>query len=192
MSNAHGGQATTKQKKRSKPSAPVPSMAAFNDATSRIRRTEWFGSVVVAKSKSSVGYSQEISLDNKDLPVLSKLAAIFDKYVVNSIDLVYKGSVSSTRDGAVHLAFDYDAKAKDPESLSSILGHPNVSGAVWISQIKLPLKFDKSTRYVRGTDVRDKLGKLLWYATTTANASASITLGEVYINYDITFSGLDA
>jgi hypothetical protein len=205
MANVHGKSTVSsmqpKMAQRSMPQKSQPrrknqnsmslSQLPFNDATSRIRRVEWFASVKMDASKTSFGYTQSISLKDSTMPVLTKLSALFDKFIVHSISIHYKGSSATTRDGVVYVAFDYNGDNKTPGVLNDVVGKPYVSCPVWQSDVKLPLKFDSTTRYVKGTDPRDKLGTCLIFATSVASKT-EVVLGEIFVEYDITLIGLDA
>lgn len=184
--------AQPKSQQRARPQGNMSQRVAmtqlpYNDATCHVARTEWIAEVKSSNdSSSSVAVSLEVSSDA--LPVLSKLAQLFDRYIVNSISLLYKGAVATTRDGVVYFGIDYDGRAsKETLSIQKVLKFPNKSCAVWSSDCALPLKYDKQVRYVKGTDLRDKLGKVIAYATTD---KPNIVLGNLFVKYDLTLTSL--
>lgn len=160
---------------------------AYNDATCHVARTEWLCDVKSDNSKE-FKLSTSIEVDGSNLPVLSKLSKLFDRYIVNSISILYKGSVATTRDGVVYFGIDYDGATKTGEvGLSKILKYPNKSAAVWVQEAVLPLKYDKVLRFVKGTDLRDKLGSVICYASTDKE---NLVLGTLFVKYNVTLMSL--
>lgn len=159
----------------------------YNDATCHVTRTEWLSAVKTDNSSSSA-IAVSFEVDSDSLPVLGKLSKLFDRYIVNSVSLVYKGAVATTRDGVVYFGVDYDGKTqKGDVSIQRVLKFPNKSCPVWTTESVLPLKYDKSVRYVKGTDLRDKLGSILCYASSD---KAGLLLGNLFVKYDITLTSL--
>lgn len=167
----------------------VMSLGAQIDPVCRVNRIDWIKSVSFGTSATSVGAMETIQPNDENLPVISKLAAIWDKFVVHSIALIYRGGCSSMRDGMIYLAFDYDGATKQVKAVSDVVNKPYVCGPLWSKELRLQLRFDSQVRYCAGTDLRDKLGNICLFATTNAEAKG-ITVGEVFVHYDITFSGL--
>lgn len=157
-----------------------------NDAVCRVNRTEWLCSVKTG-SDFSYGYKASLEVDGANLPVLSKLSKLFDRFVVHSISLVYKGSVATTRDGVVYFGIDYDNGASTTQTTSSIMRYPNKSCPVWTRECSLPLKYDNVVRYIRGNDLRDKLGSALVAASSD---KSGLELGVIFVKYDITLMSL--
>lgn len=157
-----------------------------NDAVCRVNRTEWLCSVT---TDSNSNYSSKtcLEVDGVNLPVLSKLSKLFDRYVVHSISLLYKGSVATTRDGVVYFGIDYDNGAPNSLSAPVVMRYPNKSCPVWTRECVLPLKYDNVVRYVRGNDLRDRLGSAVVAATSD---KAKLELGVIYVKYDITLMSL--
>lgn len=160
---------------------------AYNDATCHVNRTEWLCDVKTDNEKKAGGIVC-IEVDGANLPVLSKLSKLFDRYIVNSISVVYKGAVATTRDGVVYIGIDYDNATKANEvNLPKVLKFSNKSCAVWTQDSVLPLKYDRVVRFVKGTDLRDKLGSVLYYGSSDKE---NLVLGTLFVKYDITFMSL--
>lgn len=197
MSAAHSSVQAQPKRASNRASGSAPSInsrqrmnmtqVAYNDATCRVNRIEWLVDVKSANTSSAHG-ATSIEVDGVNLPVLSSLGKLFDRYIVHSIQVIYRGSVSTIVDGTVYVAFDYDGKATDCDSVSFVLKYPGNSCPVYTREMVFPLKFDQSTRYVRGTDLRDQLGKVLYYCTTTNKKDAII--GTIFVRYDITLMSL--
>lgn len=191
MESVHSGASNSKKapkvrKGNNSSQSLLLSQLPYNDATCRVGRTEWL--LDVETNDSGLASSATcIEVDGANLPVLSSLAKLFDRFVVHSISLIYRGAVSTVTDGSLYLGIDYDSASSAPKSLSDILRYPMKNCPVFQSEMVLPLKYDNSVRYVRGTDMRDKLGKALAYVT---KSKAKITLGTVFVRYDITLMSL--
>lgn len=161
--------------------------SGFNDATCKVSRTEWLTDIKSETDAAAHG-AISVEVDGANLPVLSSLAKLFDRYTVQNLTIIYRGAVSTITDGVVYFAFDYDGAAKGVDNISAILKFPGRSVPVYTPESSFPLKFDASTRYVRGTDMRDQLGKVLYFCTTTKKKDTIV--GTLFVKYDITLFSL--
>jgi hypothetical protein len=158
----------------------------YNDAICKVARSEYLMDVT-SDDKKIAKVGNHLEVDGANLPVLSQLSKLFDRFVIESISVTFKSAVATTRDGFVYVAIDYDGVLDEKDlTVSKILRYPNQSGPVRNS-FTLPLKYDRTPRYVHGTDFRDKLGRILVYATC---GEKNLTLGTIFVNYNITLMSL--
>lgn len=192
MASSHGQRQQAAKQPRSKTVQYQPGPSGFgsmsmqsvgyNDATCRVNRIEF---LMDAKAKGT----SNIEVDGANLPVLSRLSKMFDRYQVIGIQVVYRGSVATTCDGTIYVAFDYDGKIEETKlDLTAILKFPGMSCPVWTGEKSFPLKFDRSVRYVKGNDLRDKLGTVM--CVVNGNTTAGKTFGTIFVKYDIMLQSL--
>lgn len=130
-------------------------------------------------------------------PWLSQIAGRFESYTFNRLDYVYEPMVPTTQAGTVMMAIDFDAADTPPTSKQTHMSYQGaVRAAPWqpfrISALQHNrLKMVKE-RYVRtgqvpaNTDIKTyDMGDL--YIGTVGTGAATITLGELYVEYTVTF-----
>lgn len=165
------------------------SQVGSNDAMCRVKRTEWLSDVTTESNTFLAKGFADLEVDGKNLPVLSQLSKLFDRFVVHSIVLIYRGAVATTRDGVVYFGIDYDSQMTlDKISDSTVLKFPNKSCSVWEKEVRLPLQYEPSVRYVKGKDFRDLLGRAIW----SASSDKKVKLGTIFVYYDVTLLSLSA
>nr|WRQ65279.1 structural protein [Tolivirales sp.] len=130
-------------------------------------------------------------------PWLSQIAGRFESYTFNRLDYVYEPMVPTTQPGTVMMAIDFDAADSPPNSKQTHMSYQGaVRAAPWqpfrISALQHNrLKMVKE-RYVRtgqvpaNTDIKTyDMGDL--YIGTVGTGTPNVTLGELYVEYTVTF-----
>ena len=127
-------------------------------------------------------------------PWLSKIAANYESYSFNSVRITYEPQAPTTSYGTVILTVDFDAKDDPPANKQqALLKEGAVRAAPWqtCSYIAKPSNLHKAkTNLVRpgaqpsDTDIREyDIGNL--FLCSSGVSTASIPLGDVYIEYSI-------
>lgn len=167
--------------------------------TVNIIRREYVGDIVGSTTFVNYQYSCNPGVANL-FPWMSQIANAYEEYVVNSMAFCYEPSVG-TGDGfgSLILSFDYDALDVAPvDKISALESSDSVRCAPW-APCKLALKSADLKRrcspanlFVRSgtvsnTDLKTyDLGNL--NVTATGNQSSSNTIGELWIEYNITLA----
>lgn len=159
----------------------------FNSVDPSVRITRLERLMTVESKTTKAVSSGHLAPHTTGLGVIAKFAGMFDKFVIHKCVLVYRGGCGTTRGGMVYLVIDYESTATEP-TFDNLTKYPFKTCPVWARELTFPLSFDSVTRYVNGTTVADKVG--IVYAGVTS--TEAFTAGEVFVQYDITFSGLTA
>jgi len=125
---------------------------------------------------------------------LSNIGSVYESYKFNSLNFVFESSGSTSDRGTVMIAVDYDASDLPPVSKQDLMSYRGaVRSNVWshcafIASKDDLLKFGVQ-RYIRSGNVSGDIktfdvGNLYIAVQGTA---ASVTLGEVYVEYDVSF-----
>lgn len=167
-------------------STRAKNMLSTTDPSIRITRTEWLHSVTASNTSDKIT-DTVVCPATSSIAVLSKLGGMFEKFVVHKMTLIYRGSAGATKDGMVFLAVDYDAVTTAPNTKADVLKMAFKSCLISTREMAMPVSSDSAVRYVDGSDKRDKFVRAL---TCTTNRDSGTTVGELFVTYDITFSGM--
>lgn len=130
-------------------------------------------------------------------PWLSQIAGRFESYTFNRLDYVYEPMVPTTQPGTVMMAIDFDAADTPPSSKQTQMSYQGaVRAAPWqpfrISAMQHNRVKMVKERYVRtgqvpaNTDIKTyDMGDL--YLGTVGTGATAVTLGELYVEYSVTF-----
>lgn len=139
--------------------------------------------------------SGNFSLIPANFVFLASLGKCFERIRWNSVSIYYKPAVGTTFGGLVSIGTDWDSKnpAKDRKNISGYT--PNASFPAWgdteRQPMRLPAQRIQSVDWY--TPASDTLGlstpcTIVWAADITKQA-VDTTLGELWIEYDVSFDG---
>ncbi len=167
-------------------------------ANFRIQHREYFADVV-----SATGTPSSYSVDSYPMnpgqsamfPWLSFLAQNFESYIFNKLNIIYEPACATTLGGVVILAPDYDAADAAPSDKKQAMTYQDhIEGPPWVELDLISTKSNlhkAKTNYVRsgpqpaGTDIKTyDIGNLYVISQGT---TASTTLGQLFVEYDVTF-----
>jgi len=158
-----------------------------NKGVTSIKHREYIGTIANSTSFTTTAYGLNPGLPNV-FPWLSNIAANFDKYKFKSLRFDYVPAVSTSTNGRITLAFNYNAGDSAPTSKQQVFSiAPNAEQAVW-AELSLPVPVIPETLYTReylvpGSDIKTfDMGQLL---VSTDLGSNSNTIGELYVEYEV-------
>lgn len=162
-----------------------------NDIPVRIKRTEYILEVVNSSDSGGTGkviFNPKTSTSAK---ILNKFAGIYEMYRVFSMKVRFISASRSTRNGHIIVAVDMNAKDDVIPSKEALYAMPNVVTQVHTNSPVLVVPITNIIRYNNGSDTsRDKPFVIYYYCT--ADGKAKDIVGDIFIDYDIEFSGLNA
>jgi len=127
---------------------------------------------------------------------LPGIASLYESYRVNRITFRYVPSCSTATDGAVLMGIDYDAADPNPVALTQLSSYQgSVRGSAWTA---LSLSYNLASSrvhgvnfYTRDADVPDTDIKTYdcgaFYLATYGASVNNAVIGELWVDYDITF-----
>lgn len=132
--------------------------------------------------------------DGQTFPWLSRLAANFEYYIVNSMSISYEPTVSHTTTGGIVLSCEYDPAAPEPGSLSEYLNKAtSIKGQVaqYCTLVVNPSKVEKHIRTSHSASTTSSNMRHMdagVISTLLYNISSQIDhdYGELSVKYDIT------
>lgn len=196
MDAGHGGavpkQVTVvRQNNRKSKAAPSPATGFQNqDIKLRFRRRELFATIESSKTDAFSYKYTEMKPANMG-GATSALATKFEMYKLHSLRFFYKPAVSTMRDGQIVIAFDYNSKTTVAMTKAKMLGFPSAMLPVWKEGPLLSVKCDGQPRFTTDKDARDVIG-MVYYANASAVDTKVTQLGDIFIELDIEFYGIDS
>lgn len=196
--------ARTKTRNEALPPSGQPGMVAASNprrgATSimggeghmRVSRDELCASVTTGNAGD---LADKYDLNPVVFSWLKGIAASWDRVVWHSVQLSWRPAVGTTTDGIICYGFDWDpSTASKPKTRAAVVSlTPVKDHAIWQATDKSPLVVRggqlQSRRFymLRSADLGDRMpAAVLLYVS---GAPASKMVGELWIRYDVTFSG---
>jgi len=127
-------------------------------------------------------------------PWLSRIAALYDSYVVNSIMFHYEPLCATTTSGGIFMSMDPDASDPIPIDKAGMMSYSySAHGPAWkpvgFSVTAHSLDALSAKHYVRTGSVATAVlptYDVAWFYLAIQNTSSTAILGELYVTYDIT------
>lgn len=167
---------------RSKPST------SYNEPTMHLARQDYWCDVRLKGVAG--GGSAKFSSDS--FPnALKKVAALFEIFVVHKITVLYKPLISDYKSGNILLGVDYATTTIKTDTSDAIAAHKHIN--VRISKDgTLPIKLPAIERFTKVAETnRDQPFAAIWYINYPDGDSAKdVVVGQLYLDYDITFRGM--
>lgn len=158
-----------------------------------ISRKEMVSTVKTVAQKDAV-YGN-ISLAPTSFPFLKGLASSFERHRYNKFRAYWKPAVGTTYGGIIAMGIDLDASVEVPTDRETVLSHtPSSSFAVWTDTENRaitipPARLNTRAWYLNaGANFDGSIGSLVYGASVKAESSVQ-TLGEIWVDYSITFDG---
>lgn len=173
----------------------APSVQYTRDGSIKVRHREYIGDIVVSTQNFSVSkYAINPGIGTTFI-WLQAIAQSYESYIFNSLSFEFESSCATTDRGTIMLGIDFDASDEPPLSKQELMSYEgSVRSSVWshCSCRATPQNLKKFgvQRYIRtlvqpqGSDIKTFDVGNFYIAT---QGSASITLGELYVAYDVTF-----
>lgn len=172
----------------------IKSVFRGNDGSIRIKHREYIQDIIPTNTYAVNSFPINPGLST--FPWLQVMALNYESYLFNSLSFEFASEAATTDRGAVFMMVDFDAADVPPASKQEFMSNQNaVRSTVWshctyrASSADLQ-KFGKQ-RYMRsgtvpsGTDIKTyDVGT--FYIGTQGITSVS-TIGELYVEYDVTF-----
>lgn len=124
---------------------------------------------------------------------LKKVANLFEIYVIHSATIIYKPLISDYKSGNIIVGVDYATKSVSATTSASVAAHKHFNVRI-SKEGKLPVKVPGTERYTTVSDQnRDAPFAAVWYINfPDGKASEEVTVGQLYLDYDVTFRGMTA
>lgn len=183
-----------KAKKRKKRS-PASRMTQTDPGGMMISRRELIAEVTLAATKSDVYGMVELRPDK--FHFLKGLAKSFERFRFSKMRIYWKPAVGTTVGGMVGLGVDWDfSTTTSNQTRADISSYtPSQCFAVWADTEPKPLVLPQNRLQSRpwyltsGTTFDGGVALLKYAASGEANASSARTLGEIWVDYTVQFSG---
>jgi len=160
----------------------------------RVRHTEYVGEIF-----GSVNYNVSTYIIQPGLgalfPWLSQMATLYESYMVDKLHFHFRTEKSTSTNGVVMMAVDYDVQDSAPPSKQQLMAYNNAvrtqpwADASYISQSndfnKVRQRFIRSGLVANADYKTFDVGNLFVATQGCADTSA---LGELYVTYDVVFS----
>ncbi len=164
---------------------------ASNNKEVRIRHTEYVGEIY-----GSINYNVSTYVIQPGLgtlfPWLSQMAHLYESYLVDKLHFHFRTEKSTSTNGAVMMAVDYDVQDSAPPSKQQLMAYNNaVRTQPWADASYIASSIDLNKfrqRFIRSGLVANAdlktfdVGNLFVATQGCADTSA---LGELYVTYDI-------
>lgn len=172
-----------------------PQMTSLSKGGVRVRHREYVLDIVSGGLGFEVIQFEPINPGNETMfPWLSRIATRFESYMFSNLTFHVEPLQGTIATGAILMAVDFEAADPRPSSKVMMMSYEGaVRSPVWdscrlpssVSNLqKIKKKFTLDHAPPRGQDVRlYNVGNLIVAATGTA----STTIGELYVEYDVTF-----
>lgn len=190
-----------RRRRRGVATAPVPgtssrpatinAMGQFSGTSMRFTHEELLCTIKADTSGTVKNY--DFIPRSTGLPVLDKLAAVFERYKAVAVTVFYRPIVGTTTDGAVVVACDWDALT-DATTLAQLYSmSPHIRGPVYQSQsMVFPMqRLNAFQSYYMSTSAAILL-KAPFSICTAAKTGSDKEVGEVWVRYTILFEGVSA
>lgn len=133
---------------------------------------------------------------SNSFPWLAQIAGRYESYTFERLDYIFQPMVPTTQAGTVMMAIDFDAADAAPNNKQTLMAFAGANRAApWqpfrISASRIDRKKMVSERYVRSATIADTdiktydMGNL--FIATVGTGSATVTLGELYVEYTVRF-----
>jgi hypothetical protein len=179
--------------------APVTIGGSIHNVTPmrqhRVSHREFFQNVTADGTTGQVHQYQCNPAQEHHFPLLSRIASAFESYIFTKLEFYYQPAVSTSTAGRIALCPDYDP-ADDNSTLdkTSLLSFEDAGsfplwqpGIIRCSPRNLRKRKEYYTRRntsTTTTEIRQTDALRLWVVIDSA---ASAHIGELWVNYDITF-----
>lgn len=171
-----------------------PSSSYAADGSVRVRHRENLGEVTLSDTAFNVLGSYPLNPGMAaTFPWLSTIATRYDKFRIHSLRVLYETETTTSSTGSFMMAIDYNATDDAPTSKVSLMAYKGAVKTVpWLSAVcTFDPKSQDTDGFVRSgfttttaSDLRVSDPGVLYLAT--ANTAFSGTIGDLYIEYDIT------
>lgn len=169
---------------------PSTSYSASGDV--RVRHRENIGELTLSSSAFTILPAYVVNPGmSGTFPWLSTIASRFDKYRIHRLSLYFESEAATTSAGSVLMFFDYNAVDSPPTNKVAMMGSKGAVKTVpWLDAhcIFDPKQMDHDLFIRQGTvsttDLKTYDAANFWVATT--NTASSGTIGDLWIEYDIT------
>lgn len=187
------------------PTAPKPRRRRRRAAGSRNSTTTSAGDIVISRrelfltiktaANSTAAHGNEYICPGK-FSFLKSLDACFERFKFLKCHFYYKPAVGTTYGGLISFGVDWDRSPPSTVDRKVVSGYtPNRSLALWNDSERNPMvlppsRLQSRNWYVTGSaaGLDNGPGSLVWAIDATSAASA-ITVGEIWVDYTVHFSG---
>jgi hypothetical protein len=184
-----GNSIAPKPKKVSSPSS------VMNETVVRLHRYErWVSVQMHPKADSVAGGDDVVFTGDSFPPVLKKMAAMFEMYIVHKVTVHFQSSTSNMKSGQLLLGVEYGSTKPAVLSKEGIGGLKHFMCKISESK-SMALAVKPIERFVTPSDDnRDKPFRIMWWVEYPDGVKAGVqaNFGELYITYDVTLKGLQA
>lgn len=169
------------------------------DGEINISRAELIATIKLDANKSTAsGYLQ---LNPSSFSFLKSVGKAFNRSRWSSLKVYYKPAVGTTWGGLVSMGFMLDSdQSVDVTRTNVVAMTPSCTNAAWMDTEPRPLVLKGSQLRTRDwyfhndADLKniDKGPGTLYWALDGTNATAAMTVGEVWLHYSITMQGTES
>lgn len=169
-----------------------PRNGARNDGSIRISRVVKIGEV---KADDKGSFTKAFPCNLRNFTWISKIANAYERVKFHKLGFTYRACVGTNSTGLIAMGFDYDSNASAPTDRDNVTClEPFVEVPIWGSPSTMMLpqnKLNAVNWYIMdSTDpVLKSPGSLLVAVTSDKK---SITIGDIFCTYDVTFMGPQA
>jgi len=168
-----------------------PSIIANNSNQTRIRHTEYVGEIFGSVNYNVSSYTIQPGLGTL-FPWLSQMATLYESYMVDKLHFHFRTEKSTSTNGVVMMAVDYDVQDSAPPSKQQLMAYNNAvrtqpwADTSYIASVadvnKLRQRFIRSG-LITGADYKTfDVGNLF---VATQGCADTTALGELYVSYDL-------
>lgn len=164
------------------------------DGEIRISRKELLTTVTLPRSKPDVnGY---VKLEPGAFSFLKGVSKSFERYKYQKLRVYWKPAVGTVYGGMVAMGIDFDSSRTAGVGRSQVVAYtPSMTCACWADTESKPLIIPPPRLQTRNwyltsaTGFDASPGTLMWAANGESSATADKVLGEIWVEYSITFQG---
>jgi hypothetical protein len=173
----------------------VPKVQSLPRGSTRVSHREYVLDVFPTAPYSAISYV--VNPGRSQLfPWLWRIASGYESYKFHSLRFIYETMTNTTQVGTVIMAIDADAHDEVATTKAQLLEYEGAtSTAVWLPKtmvVPSPILNKRTSYFV--TDQVDPSGDNNLYHTgrfqiaTSGNTASAVAIGELYVEYDVTFS----
>lgn len=163
----------------------------LNDGEIRMHRKELLLSVKVPAQKTqAMGH---LDLLPGNFKFLSTLWHSFERIRYSRLNIYYRSAVGTTQGGMITYAIDWSLASQDKgrDDLSAYT--PNLSHPVWETPrnpLVIPAsRLQSRAWYIASGEIQEQGPARLLYAVDASGGQNGITVGEIWVDYDVVLSG---
>lgn len=170
-------------------------MQNMADGSLRVKHREFWYAPSIMVGQTSTVESRIFFPGNSGISRLDSFANLFELYRINSARIYYKTATGTTQSGMLHVGVDYDSKEIPTTVAGVAVLYPSFTIPIW-SESSLSVQPDRANRakwmftFAGGQSHQDMgVGFAVLSGLAASPGAIELVPGEIWIDYDITYSG---